>query len=340
MLVSVIIPFFNSENTIQECISSVTKQSYKHIEIIAINDGSTDSGQNIVDAHAREDDRLIILHTANKGVSSARNLGIELSQGDYITFVDADDTIDKDHVLSMIKLITEGNQVVVSDYWIVKVYNDKKVKHSYKKSGRKKYISEKKSKNLKFLLQDKTGVSLWTKLYPRTILSSKIRFDEELNYGEDLFFNFKVFKMNPRIIHTNYSSYNYVINSQVDSLSKNNNLQEKNWRLFIKFTELEDNYLDKETIIFLFNLLPRLLIESLDSISINRLTSIQKNSTVIRELRRNILLLIISPYNLKFCLIYYFISLALCYEKNSALVFCVEMYNKIRKILKQFIKDS
>lgn len=90
-LVSIIVPVYNTEKYLQECVESICKQSYKNLEIIIINDGSTDSSGKICDEFARKDSRIQVIHKKNEGVSVARNIGLEIAQGQYIGFIDSDD---------------------------------------------------------------------------------------------------------------------------------------------------------------------------------------------------------------------------------------------------------
>lgn len=91
--VSVIVPIYNVEKYLQQCVDSICKQTYKHLEIILINDGSLDRCKNICDNNSLMDDRILVIHKEYEGVSSARNAGLDIASGEYIAFVDADDTI-------------------------------------------------------------------------------------------------------------------------------------------------------------------------------------------------------------------------------------------------------
>ena len=90
-MISVIIPAYNSENTISKSIESVCNQTYGDIEIIIIDDGSVDGTLKVCELYQKRDHRIRVIHQENKGVSSARNQGIRFAEGDYATFVDADD---------------------------------------------------------------------------------------------------------------------------------------------------------------------------------------------------------------------------------------------------------
>lgn len=94
-LVSVVVPVYNAEPYLRECLDSLFGQTLKEIEIIAVDDGSTDGSGKILDEFAARDRRLKVIHQENAGVSAARNRGIKAARGRYLTFVDADDRIDR-----------------------------------------------------------------------------------------------------------------------------------------------------------------------------------------------------------------------------------------------------
>ena len=106
-LISVIVPVFNVENFIDVCISSLIKQSYSNIEIILVDDGSTDSSSMLCDKWATEDARIKVIHQTNGGLSAARNSGLDIATGDYICFVDSDDFVMEDYVKCMVDAIEE-----------------------------------------------------------------------------------------------------------------------------------------------------------------------------------------------------------------------------------------
>lgn len=106
--ISVIVAIYNVENFLNKCIDSIIKQSYNNIEIILVNDGSTDNSKEICDKWAEKDNRIKIINKLNGGLSDARNMGIEKSSGEYICFIDGDDYIDKDMIFKMFKAIREN----------------------------------------------------------------------------------------------------------------------------------------------------------------------------------------------------------------------------------------
>ena len=100
-LVSVIIPMYNVEDYIENCLNSIISQTYRNIEIILVNDGSSDNTLYICERYAKDDDRIKIFSQRNKGVSSARNLALNNIKGKYFLFVDSDDFIGKDHISNL-----------------------------------------------------------------------------------------------------------------------------------------------------------------------------------------------------------------------------------------------
>lgn len=111
-LISVIVPVYNVQKYLKKCVYSILNQSYKNIEIILVDDGSTDKSPNICDRIAKKDDRVIVIHKENGGVSEARNIGIEKANGEYICFVDSDDWLPKDSL----QLVYNGISTNDSDY--------------------------------------------------------------------------------------------------------------------------------------------------------------------------------------------------------------------------------
>lgn len=119
-LVSIIVPVYNGEKTIERCLRSIQNQSYSNIEIIVINDGSTDHTQKVIDKYAASDSRFFVIEKPNSGVSDSRNMGIQAASGAFFQFVDGDDWIVKQATEEFVKTaLTFGCEMVVSDYYRV-----------------------------------------------------------------------------------------------------------------------------------------------------------------------------------------------------------------------------
>ncbi len=115
-LLSIITPVYNVKTYIDRCIESILTQSYSHIELILIDDGSTDGSSAICDEWSKKDERIIVIHKSNGGVSSARNAGLEVVKGDYLTFVDPDDFLEQDTYLSNMEYLVAHQDVDILQY--------------------------------------------------------------------------------------------------------------------------------------------------------------------------------------------------------------------------------
>ena len=108
-LISIIIPVYRVEKYLEECLNSVINQTYANLEIILIDDGSPDRCGQICDEYAKKDERIEVIHQENQGVSNARNHGIEMAKGKYITFIDSDDYLEQDYIKYLYDEITKFN---------------------------------------------------------------------------------------------------------------------------------------------------------------------------------------------------------------------------------------
>ena len=116
-LVTVLIPVYNMEKYVAACIESIIEQSYKNLEIIIVNDGSTDSSEVILEEYAKKDDRIRVITTKNNGLSAARNIGIKEGRGEYIAFVDADDFVSRNYVKTLLSVCEEYKVPISQCYY-------------------------------------------------------------------------------------------------------------------------------------------------------------------------------------------------------------------------------
>lgn len=174
--VSVIIPVFNGEQFLDRCLSSITNQSYKDIEIIVINDGSTDNTKAICKNYSQNDQRIKVIHKDNEGVSTARNIGLDIATGDYIYFADADDYVLQDSIENFInKAMTSSAEIIVAEYYIAS--DSHKMKISPKEFNDKKSF-------LCSILSGTNHSALWNKLFKKGLFDN-IRFNNNIFYMED-----------------------------------------------------------------------------------------------------------------------------------------------------------
>lgn len=200
--VSIIVPVYNVELQLKKCISSLIDQSYKNIEIILINDGSTDSCPDICDNYAKIDNRINVIHKINEGAASARNVGIDKSTGEFICFVDSDDWCDREMIKYLLS-VADKNDIVSSEYVFTKEENykiahqDIKIKEFNKTEAIESLLYQKEIEN-----------GPCAKLYSRSIIAG-IRFPDEIKIGEDLLFNYNVINNAKNITHSNAKKYFY-----------------------------------------------------------------------------------------------------------------------------------
>lgn len=210
-LVSIIIPIFNEENNIRDLLNSLIGQTYINIEIILVDDGSQDESLEICKRFSAEDSRIIVISKKNGGVSSARNVGIEYSKGEYICFFDGDDYIEESLVSELVSTIENTrSDVTFTGYNLL--YGDRKIpRENSVKSG--VYSSE---ELLTTVLDNGTmsGIqfgSACTSIYRLDIINtSKIRFNEKIKINEDGIFNIEFILASDLVsINNDIKLYNY-----------------------------------------------------------------------------------------------------------------------------------
>lgn len=177
-LVSIIIPIYNIENCLEHCLKSVKNQTYNNIEVLLIDDGSTDGSGLIAENYAIKDSRFKVFHVSNGGVSKARNLGLEIANGEYLFFLDGDDYLPENSIEILSSNINDSIDMVIGGSYSV---SDDKIDY---------YRVFKNNKQ--FSVKDNIGIStelgvvqVWGILFRKSILQN-IEFDEKYFVGEDL----------------------------------------------------------------------------------------------------------------------------------------------------------
>ena len=218
--ITVIVPVYNVENYLRKCLDSIIAQTYKNLEIIVVNDGSTDASGEICKEFAEIDHRIIYIEQENAGLSATRNTGLENMSGDYVTFVDSDDWIEQDYVETLYKKIVEyqadiavGNYYsfnesegmfyfhILGDSYYEKVYDNVSIFENLYESQEMK----------SFAL-----ISAWGKLY-KVGLFEQLRFDIG-KLGEDGYLNQKIYLLAEKIVYIHKGIYSYRIRN--NSLSR------------------------------------------------------------------------------------------------------------------------
>lgn len=180
-LISIIVPVYNAENYLNKCIESLINQTYNSLEIILINDGSTDNSRHICEKFAKKDKRIKLINQKNSGVSVARNKGIDIAKGKYICFVDSDDYVSQEFVEKMFNHI-KINRADLAICNINKV-NNKGIKYQDYTSFDKNIIT----KEEYYESINSFGGFLWNKIFKKSIIGN-LRLEEDIYYCEDELF--------------------------------------------------------------------------------------------------------------------------------------------------------
>lgn len=219
-IISIIIPAYNCEKSISETIESVLVQTYRDFELIIVDDGSYDKTKYIIQNYIKKDSRIKYVFKENGGVSSARNLGIEVSIGKYITFIDSDDQIDK-NFLKILYMYIKKN-----DYDIVKC--GFKSKNVLKKAfdGIIEFdfsVDKSKQKFNNYFINTFKFNQVWGQLIKRDVIGDN-RFDITIRMGEDYKFNFYIYNSSNRILVIPECLYIYSINDAGINYNKNKDI--------------------------------------------------------------------------------------------------------------------
>ena len=187
--VSIIVPAYNAEKTIGRCVESVLDQTYRDFELIALDDGSEDATGAILDEYAAKDERIRVVHKANSGVSDTRNRGLELAEGDYVQFLDADDWAAPDATRLFVRAMEDNPtcDMVIADFFRV---IDDKMDHKGNIEEERLYTREEYADLMMKAPADFYYGVLWNKFYRRSIIGEfEMRMDVRISWSEDFIFN-------------------------------------------------------------------------------------------------------------------------------------------------------
>ncbi len=242
--VSIIVPVYNTEKYIEKCINSIMNQSYKNIEIVVIDDGSTDDSSSICKKLSKIDSRIIYKKIKNSGVSNARNYGLNISSGDYVSFVDSDDYINTKYIENLIKLvITKKAEIVVCG--LTEVNGNLKEKISIYKDMKEKYKEITYPLNIEdYLLTFEFNSSCSQLISKRIIVDNKIEFNKNIKYGEDMLFSLECYINSKKTYYLKQFDYYYIRND-------NSAMGKKDLTSINKF--YDDNYVTTEIITKKYN---------------------------------------------------------------------------------------
>lgn len=222
-MISVIIPMYNAEKYVEKCLNSLLKQTYKNLEIIIVNDGSKDNSQAICEQYMSQDKRITLINTENRGAGSARNTGIEVAKGEYISFIDSDDYVCADYYERLLHMLEQTDaDIAVGRYQRISEHDEMQ----FVNSGEIKECS-----NMEELMilygEDENkyinAVLVTNKLFKRKLFEENVRFPIR-RLIDDEFIIYKLIYKSKKIAYTNDVMYAYV---QSDSSVMRTNFKEQ-----------------------------------------------------------------------------------------------------------------
>ena len=235
--ISIIVPIYNCADYIEKCVESILKQTYNNIEILLVDDGSTDNSLSVCKKMQKKDNRIKVLHKENGGVSSARNYGIRESIGDYVCFIDSDDWIDEKYCEVLMNGLNLGGDISVVGVKVKNELEEEKISilNDYKKIN--------KSEGYKLIFTDRNFFGFpVNKLYKKSILNKMGNswFNEQIHACEDTLFNVNYLDYCENIIFNNTPMYFYY--QREGSATKNDTINEKKLSVFKSLDAMEKVY--------------------------------------------------------------------------------------------------
>lgn len=288
-LISIVVPVYKVEKYLEKCLYSIINQTYKNVEIILIDDGSPDNCGKICDKYAQKDRRIKVIHKENRGVSSARNEGINISTGKYLTFIDSDDWVDENYIYSLYNQCVENDADIsvcnIEDF----DENTQEIIHNFEETE----CNLKQEDFCKELMLERYFPSVvWGKMYKKELFQ-EIRFNENTKIAEDLEIIFKLIKKSKKAnINTHKYLYHYTIRNESVMSGKYNEDFEKEIQITQKIlNEVENVYPN-----ILDDAIQRYVrINLINVIRILKTKDIKNKEDKIQKVRKNI-----KPYIFKF----------------------------------------
>lgn len=268
LLISVIVPVYNVEKFLPYCMNSIINQTYQNLEIILINDGSTDNSKHICEKYATKDSRIKLINQENQGLSMARNAGLKQAKGEYISFIDSDDVISLEFYEQLLDLMLK-TQADIVECGLVKVKEEGIIKDNFKvKEEHSKYIVIDKQEALNRIHNENLDICLksvvvWNKLYKRDLFQD-IQFPKGKKY-EDEFTTYQVMYKANKIAIIDKIMYGYVqrassIMGQKFSIKRLDAIEAyENYLAFIE--QMSDVYLMEKFLLRYLRLLVKIAME-------------------------------------------------------------------------------
>ena len=238
-MISVIVPVYNVETYLEECLDSIQNQTYTNLEVLLVNDGSTDGSQAICERYCQTDKRFRLMNQTNQGLSAARNKGVEISTGEYIVFVDSDDIIKTNYLEKLMQYMTEDVDIVECIFTVKKMeFLDENIETTT-------IIFEGDSNEaVKFFPSHTLNVNAVTKLYRREIVEAVPYIDGVI--FEDVYCGIGMLKYIRKIIKIDYKGYYY---RQRQASIMHRTFTPKNLDIFTVSDKLLEMYSDREELL-------------------------------------------------------------------------------------------
>lgn len=231
-LVSIIVPVYNAEKYIDNCVTSVVNQTYSKWELLLIDDGSFDSSGMICDNYSRLNSRIRVVHQKNLGVSAARNRGIECAEGEYIAFLDVDDALPQESLKTLVNSLIDNNADVAMGITCGEKWENHSSVEIWKGEDGIRYS----------LMDDPYTCAAWGKLYRRELIG-ETRFDREIKINEDSLFVFQIMCKKPVCVCVNKEIYQYI---QVSGSASRSDFSEKYFDILkvsdLKYKKIEEQF--------------------------------------------------------------------------------------------------
>jgi glycosyltransferase involved in cell wall biosynthesis len=240
--ISIIIPVYNAAPYIEQCIDSILNQTLQDIEIIAVNDGSTDESKQLLDRLALTDERLNVFHQSNKGVSATRNFGLQQAAGKYIGFADADDFMAPTMLLELYQVVEQNNcDFGICNVLLLKENEPPKLRLNL--SDEVIEISGKRSEFIREMMRFRYDNANWNKLFVAAIIRKhQLHFDQEMHIYEDILFNLQYAQFATKVAIVAEPLYNYrVLQNSLYSSNISSRVEQFN-QLFSKYLQFAQEH--------------------------------------------------------------------------------------------------
>ncbi len=276
-LISVIVPVYNAESYLRNCIESILEQDFNDFELILINDGSKDDSGSICDEMALKDQRIRVFHKKNDGVGSARNDGIRHSIGTYLCFVDSDDWLDENALKTCINALNHESYDLIQ-FGCTRLNNENKVISERIPFSKKVKINSSSKAELISFFEAGNGFSVWGKIIKKSVIINNNLFFGAKKRGEDIDFTIKLYGYLNSVIGINKSLYNYRvlygIQSKYDPLIIDNHIE--NFMSFYRLFENSMNDIKVQKYVLKLYLLWFVIVVPINIVGVNKLDKNEK----------------------------------------------------------------